>query len=86
MLISRVKQLVKNANLVGLMCIRAARRSDMQFFNNWVLLRGCTEFEDHEDARERRHLKRLWLATDRFEKRPDVFMGLGDDLGWKKAG
>lgn len=57
---------------------------DMQFINNWVLLHGRTEFEDHEDARERRHLKRLWLATDRFEKRPDVFMGLGYDLGWSK--
>lgn len=58
---------------------------DMQFINNWVLLHGRTEFEDHEEEGERRHLKRLWLATDRFEKRPEVFMGLGYDLGWDKA-
>ncbi len=36
---------------------------DMLFLNNWVTLHRRTEFQDHEDPSQRRHLLRIWLAV-----------------------
>ncbi len=36
---------------------------DILFLNNWVTLHRRSEFEDHEDLAERRHLFRLWLSV-----------------------
>ncbi|MFT5444905.1 MAG: hypothetical protein ACI9DC_000065 [Gammaproteobacteria bacterium] len=37
---------------------------DMQIVNNHCLLHSRTQYVDHEDAAERRHLLRLWFACD----------------------
>ena len=36
---------------------------DMQFMNNHVMYHSRTEFEDHDDADQKRHLIRLWLSV-----------------------
>ncbi len=58
---------------------------DMQFINNYVLFHSRTEFQDWDELDRRRHLKRLWLATDKFESRPPSFEDRGyDRAGWLK--
>jgi len=58
---------------------------DMQFVNNHVLLHSRTEFVDHEEEDKKRHLKRLWLATDKIGDRPAAFQDRGYDMNsWKK--
>jgi len=58
---------------------------DMQFVNNHVLLHSRTEFVDHEEEDKKRHLKRLWLATDKIGDRPAAFKDRGYDMNsWKK--
>jgi len=37
---------------------------DMTFLNNHFHLHGRSQFEDAEDLKERRHLRRLWLEAD----------------------
>ena len=34
---------------------------EMLFFNNYFLMHGRSNFTDHEDPRDKRHLRRLWL-------------------------
>ncbi len=36
---------------------------DMQFMNNHVMYHSRTEFEDHDEADNKRHLIRLWLSV-----------------------
>lgn len=36
---------------------------DMQFANNYVVLHGRTEFDDHPERERKRHLLRLWLEV-----------------------
>ena len=55
---------------------------DMQFINNYVLFHSRTEYEDYEDEDRRRHLKRLWLATDKIQSRPQSF----EDRGYYRTG
>lgn len=57
---------------------------DMQFVNNYVIFHSCTEYIDHDAQDDKRHLKRLWLATDRLESRPETFAGRGYDRGFQK--
>lgn len=38
-------------------------RGDMQLLNNYVTLHSRTPFEDFDDADQKRHLLRLWLAV-----------------------
>ncbi len=62
---------------------------DMQFINNYVIFHSRTAYEDHEEEDKKRHLKRLWLSTDKFGDRPDTFTNRGYDQSWwskKKAG
>jgi hypothetical protein len=39
---------------------------DMQFLKNSVILHARSEYADHDDPDEKRHLLRLWLAARRF--------------------
>ena len=39
---------------------------DMQFLKNSVILHARSDYEDHEEPDEKRHLRRLWLAARRF--------------------
>lgn len=58
---------------------------DMQFINNYVLFHSRTEYVDYEDEDRRRHLKRLWLATDKIQSRPQSFEDRGyDRTTWLK--
>jgi len=38
------------------------RPGDIQLLSNHTNLHARTEYEDHEDVGERRHLLRLWLS------------------------
>ncbi len=40
------------------------QEGDMQFISNHTVIHARTEYEDHDDADERRHLLRLWLSLD----------------------
>lgn len=55
---------------------------DMQFINNYVLFHSRTEYEDWNEEDRRRHLKRLWLATDKIASRPTSFEDRGYDHDW----
>ena len=39
-------------------------RGDMQFINNYTTLHSRTEYIDHDDKKQRRHLVRLWLRMN----------------------
>jgi hypothetical protein len=49
------------------------RPGEMQFINNYHVLHGRTAYEDDPANGVRRHLKRLWLATNRLTDRPTRF-------------
>jgi hypothetical protein len=53
---------------------------DMQFANNLMMLHARTEFEDHEDPSEKRHLLRLWLAPPDSPRLPDSFGAFYGDV------
>lgn len=44
----------------------AFQPGDMQFLKNSVILHARSDYVDHEDPEEKRHLLRLWLAARRF--------------------
>ena len=46
---------------------------EMQFINNYHVLHGRTAYEDDVASGQKRHLKRLWLATRSLKNRPDYF-------------
>jgi hypothetical protein len=46
---------------------------DMQFINNYHVLHGRTAYTDDVGAGQKRHLKRLWLATRYLKERPEYF-------------
>lgn len=46
---------------------------DMQFINNYHVLHGRTAYEDDASRGQKRHLKRLWLATRYLKERPAHF-------------
>ena len=45
----------------------------MQFINNYHVLHGRSAYEDDLASGNKRHLKRLWLATRRLQSRPPNF-------------
>jgi hypothetical protein len=46
---------------------------EMQFINNYHVLHGRTSYEDDAATGQKRHLKRLWLATSYLKDRPAHF-------------
>jgi hypothetical protein len=50
---------------------------DVQFLNNYHILHARTAYVDAPELGLRRHLKRLWLLTDRLKARPPHFRGRG---------
>jgi hypothetical protein len=46
---------------------------EMQFINNYHVLHGRTSYEDDAASGHKRHLKRLWLATNYLKDRPQHF-------------
>jgi hypothetical protein len=46
---------------------------EMQFINNYHVLHGRTAYVDDAAAGQKRHLKRLWLATRYLKDRPSHF-------------
>ncbi|HCX69149.1 TauD/TfdA family dioxygenase [Parvibaculum sp.] len=58
------------------------RVGDMQFINNYVTFHSRTDYVDHEEDDKKRHLKRLWLATDKIGERPAAFQDRGYDMNW----
>jgi len=49
------------------------RPGEMQFINNYHVLHGRTAYADDPASGQKRHLKRLWLATRSLRSRPSVF-------------
>ena len=58
--IERVRALANDPKFYGEMMFEPG---DMQFMNNHVMVHSRTEFEDHDDAHQKRHLIRLWLSV-----------------------
>ncbi|HTT99663.1 MAG TPA: TauD/TfdA family dioxygenase [Rhizomicrobium sp.] len=46
---------------------------EMQFINNYHVLHGRSSYEDDAAAGQKRHFKRLWLATNHLKDRPAHF-------------
>lgn len=46
---------------------------EMQFIDNYHVLHGRMEYEDDVASGQKRHLKRLWLATRFLKTRPESF-------------
>ena len=46
-------------------------KGDVQLLNNHFVLHSRTEYVDHEDPAERRHLLRLWLSSYQGAALPD---------------
>ena len=57
---------------------------DMQFINNYHVLHGRTPYEDDVPNGYKRHLKRLWLAAHRLEKRPPQFPNIAKSYWGRK--
>ena len=53
------------------------RPGEVQFVNNYHVLHGRTAYVDDAEHGMKRHLKRLWLATDLLEDRPEHFQARG---------
>ncbi len=51
---------------------------DMSFISNLVTLHAREAFEDHDDPDEKRHLRRLWLASNMTPHRPPLLQMLYD--------
>ena len=49
------------------------KRGDIQLVFNHVILHSRTEYEDHEDPAQRRHLLRLWLSAPDSRPLPKAF-------------
>lgn len=43
---------------------------DIQFLNNRTMVHGRTDYVDAQELHERRHLLRMWLRTDSWQKMP----------------
>ena len=48
---------------------------DMLFLNNWVTLHRRTEFVDHDDPAEKRHILRIWLSVPNSRPLDPMFAG-----------
>jgi alpha-ketoglutarate-dependent taurine dioxygenase len=61
---------------------------DMTFLNNHFHLHGRSHFQDAEDPKQRRHLRRLWLESDSWNAiRPKVMQNILKNARqhWAKA-
>lgn len=56
---------------------------EMQFIDNYHVLHGRMEYEDDVANGQKRHLKRLWLATRYLKNRPESFAN-GAQGHWAK--
>ena len=56
---------------------------DMLFLNNWTTLHRRSEFVDHEDPAEKRHLLRVWLSVPNSRPIDPLFQ---DNFGATEAG
>lgn len=59
---------------------------DIQFLNNRTMVHGRTDYVDAPELHNRRHLLRMWLRTDKWQKMPDSQVFHTDaDMGlWSK--
>ena len=48
-------------------------RGDFQLLNNYVILHSRTPFEDFDEADQKRHLFRLWMAIPSSQPLPPAF-------------
>jgi len=46
------------------------REGDIQFLNNRMMVHGRTDYEDHKELLERRHLLRMWLRVKSWPDMP----------------
>ncbi|MEM0898179.1 MAG: TauD/TfdA family dioxygenase [Verrucomicrobiota bacterium] len=51
------------------------RPGDMLFLNNWVTLHRRSEFIDHEQPEEKRHILRIWLSVPNSRPLDPLFAG-----------
>ena len=59
---------------------------DIQFLNNRTMVHGRTDYEDAQELHKRRHLLRMWIRTDKWQKMPEsqVFHTDEDMALWAK--
>lgn len=59
---------------------------DIQFLNNRTMVHGRTDYEDYPELHKRRHLLRMWIRTDMWQKMPEsqVFHTDEDMALWAK--
>jgi hypothetical protein len=53
---------------------------DLQLLNNHVIVHSRTEFEDFDDAEQKRHLLRLWLSVPQAQPLPDLWVDAFKDI------
>lgn len=58
---------------------------DMQFVNNFHVLHARTAYEDWPERARKRHLKRLWLETERLKDRPERFRNFSSHWAKKRT-
>jgi hypothetical protein len=46
------------------------KEGDIQFLNNRMMVHGRTDYQDHKELSQRRHLLRMWLRVDSWPKMP----------------
>ncbi len=46
------------------------KTGDIQFLNNRVMVHGRTDYQDHKELAQRRHLLRMWLRIDAWPAMP----------------
>ena len=46
------------------------REGDIQFLNNRMMVHGRTDYQDHKELSQRRHLLRMWFRVDSWPKMP----------------
>jgi hypothetical protein len=57
------------------------RPGDIQWLSNASIFHGRTEYEDHDDPEQRRHLLRLWLTLHQNAPDGTGFLGVGNASG-----
>jgi len=57
---------------------------DMQFANNYTVLHSRTDYVDHQDPEQKRHMLRLWLKIPGFRKLDQTFVEFDPASGWSR--
>ena len=73
-----IKAVVDLANDPDFHVTMDLRPGEMQFIDNYHVLHGRTAYVDDPEHGYKRHLKRLWLATDLLTDRPRQFAAPAD--------